>query len=102
MGRARIYQQPKSTMQSGFGSMKSWVVDFELDEARQVEPLMGWISGSDTRQQLRLFFGSQEEAVAYVKSQGLTYEVAIPRERKIKPKAYADNFKFGRMENWTH
>jgi len=32
----------------------------------------------------------------------LTYEIAIPRERKIKPKAYADNFKFGRMENWTH
>ena len=102
MARARIYQLPKSSMQSGFGATSSWVLEFENDEARRVEPLMGWISGDDTRQQLRLFFNSQEEAVAYAQAQCLSYEVAIPHERKIRPKAYADNFKFGRMENWTH
>ena len=102
MVRARIYQLPKSSMQSGFGNTGSWVLEFEMDEARRVEPLMGWISNGDTRQQLRLFFNAQAEAVSYAESQGLVYEVAVPHERKIKPKAYADNFKFGRIENWTH
>lgn len=102
MARARIYQQPKSSMQSGFGNTRSWVLEFEITEPRAVEPLMGWVSNGDTRQQLRLFFDSQEEAVGYAKDQNLAYEVAVPHERKIKPKAYADNFKFGRMENWTH
>jgi hypothetical protein len=22
--------------------------------------------------------------------------------RRVRPKAYADNFRYGRMENWTH
>ena len=102
MTRARIYQLPKSSMQSGFGNTRNWVLEFEMAEARRVEPLMGWVSNGDTRQQLRLFFNELEEATRYAESQGLAYEVAVAHERKIKPKAYADNFKFGRLENWTH
>ena len=33
---------------------------------------------------------------------GLTFEVELPRIRHTRPKAYADNFRFGRRENWTH
>jgi len=25
-----------------------------------------------------------------------------PQERKLQPKAYADNFRFDRLSNWTH
>ncbi|HAT34798.1 MAG TPA: oxidoreductase, partial [Rhodospirillaceae bacterium] len=45
---------------------------------------------------------SQEAAVEYAKAQGYTYTVTAPKERRIKPKAYADNFAFHRRQPWTH
>ena len=55
---ARIFKPSKTAMQSGLAKTHDWVVDFEPEEARQVEPLMGWTSSSDMRQQLRLRFAS--------------------------------------------
>jgi hypothetical protein len=26
----------------------------------------------------------------------------LAQPRRVRPKAYADNFRFGRIENWTH
>jgi hypothetical protein len=100
--RARIFRQPKTAMQSGNAGTQDWVLEFEASGPRRADPLMGWIGGSDTRSQVRLVFASRDEAVAYAERQGLAFDVELPRERKIKPKAYADNFKFGRAENWTH
>jgi hypothetical protein len=66
------------------------------------EPLMGWTSSADTRAQLRLRFDTLEEAIAYAQKEGLMYSVERPHERKVKPKAYADNFKYDRLGRWTH
>jgi hypothetical protein len=63
---------------------------------------MGWSGSSDTRGQIRLKFDTQDEAVAFAERQGLAYSVELARPRRMKPKAYADNFKFTRAENWTH
>jgi hypothetical protein len=30
------------------------------------------------------------------------YTVERERERQIRPKAYADNFKYSRLMRWTH
>ena len=100
--QVRIYKLPKTAMQSGRHNTRRWVVEYEPQESRRVEPLMGWISSGDTRQQLRLWFESEEEAVAYAQKEGLMYTVEKPREREIKPKAYADNFAHGRTGRWTH
>ncbi|MCW3475013.1 ETC complex I subunit [Limobrevibacterium gyesilva] len=100
--RVRIYQQPKTAMQSGMAGTHEWVLEFEPTEARRADPLMGWIGSSDTRGQVRLTFATRDEAVAYAAKQGFAYEVELPHQRRMKPKAYADNFKFGRSENWTH
>ncbi len=100
--RARIYQPPKTAMQSGTHGTHHWVLDFEPSGARRPDPLMGWIGGGDTTAQVTLRFATLEEATAYAERQGLPYEVELPHVRQIKPKAYADNFRFGRMENWTH
>ena len=44
-----------------------------------------------------------EQAVAYAQANDIPYEVAIPpAAAKHKPKVYADNFRYGRSENWTH
>src|SRR5579884_3911936 len=65
MSVARIYKPAKTAMQSGMGKSKEWVLDYEPAEPRAVEPLMGWTSSGDMRQQLRLRFHTKEEAIAY-------------------------------------
>ena len=100
--RVRIFRQPKSAMQSGQAGTHEWVLEFEPTEARRADPLMGWIGSADTQTQVHLRFPNQDEAVAYATRNNLTYSVELPRDRRMKPKAYADNFRFGRSENWTH
>ncbi|ODU53715.1 MAG: hypothetical protein ABS99_10715 [Acetobacteraceae bacterium SCN 69-10] len=100
--KARIFRHPKTAMQSGMAGTHDWVLEFESSEPRRADPLMGWIGGADTQTQVRLTFPTRDEAVAYAERAGVPYDVELPRERKMKPKAYADNFKFGRTENWTH
>jgi hypothetical protein len=99
---ARIYQPAKTAMQSGCGNSKGWVLDFEPEAPRRVEPLMGWTSSSDMRQQLRLRFDSKEEAVAYCERHKLAYEVSEAAPLKRRTMSYADNFSFKRRDPWTH
>jgi len=65
---------------------------------------MGWSGSGDTQAQVSLRFPSQEAAVAYAEARGIPYDLEVPPVVKadIKPKAYADNFRFGRSENWSH
>jgi hypothetical protein len=100
--KARIFQQPRNAMQSGQANTHDWVLEFEPDGPRRADPLMGWIGSGDTRAQLRLKFESREEAVAYADRNELSYSVELPHPRRIRPKAYADNFRNGRPDNWTH
>jgi hypothetical protein len=97
----RIFRPARNAMQQGRANTDRWVLEYEPG-AREVEPLMGWTSSRDTRRQLRLSFDSREDAVAYAEKHGLMYTVEEPHERKIRPKAYADNFRTDRMGRWTH
>ena len=99
---ARIYKPSKTAMQSGFANTKSWVLDFEPEAPRRVEPLMGWTSSGDMRQQLRLRFETKEEAVAYCKRHGIQYQVFEITPSKRRTMSYADNFSFKRRDAWTH
>ena len=72
---ARIYKPSKTAMQSGQANTEAWVLDFELEQPRRVEPLMGWTSSGDMRQQLRLRFDTKEEAIAYCEREGIPYQV---------------------------
>ena len=91
---ARIYRPAKSVMQSGSGNAKSWVLEFEAEDARRIDSLMGWTGSSDTDQQVRLTFTTQEAAVAFAEARGLPYAVDSPRDREIPIRVYADNFRF--------
>lgn len=99
---ARIYRPTKTAMQSGTARTKRWVLEFEPEEPRQVEPLMGWTSSSDMRSQLKMAFPTKDDAIAYAKRNGIAYTVMEPKPRKQLKKSYADNFKFGRVDSWTH
>src|SRR5215813_1412458 len=93
---ARIYKPAKTAMQSGRANVKEWVLEFEPEAPREIEPLMGWTASRDTKQQLRLEFDTKELAVAYAEREGIPYSLVEPKERKTKPKSYSDNFRYDR------
>ncbi|MFM8747179.1 MAG: ETC complex I subunit [Aestuariivirga sp.] len=98
----RIYKPSRNAMQSGKAGGR-WLVEFEAAAPRSADPLMGWTSSADTRQQVKLSFDTKEDAIAYCEREGLPHIVLpeAPAGRPIK-KSYSDNFKFGRPDNWTH
>jgi len=99
---ARIYKPARTAMQSGTAKTKEWVLDFEPEQPRTVEPLMGWTSSGDMKQELRLDFETKEEAVAYCEREGIPYQVfesPPPVRQRI---SYSDNFAYQRREAWTH
>src|SRR5882724_2689807 len=99
---ARIFKPAKNAMQSGTAKTKEWQLDFEPEQPRAIEPLMGWTSSTDMKQQLTLRFETKEEAVAYCEREGIPYQVIEPKEPARRQAAYADNFAFRRGEPWTH
>jgi ETC complex I subunit conserved region len=99
---ARIYKPAKNAMQSGTARTKDWVLEFEREEAPVIEPLMGWTSSGDMKQELRLQFDTKEEAVSYCERHGIAFQVFEPKEPARRTMAYADNFAFKRSEPWTH
>ena len=99
---ARIYKPAKNAMQSGKAKTKAWQLDYEPEQPRVIEPLMGWTSSGDMKQQLTLRFHTMEEAVSYCERKGIPYQVIEPKEPARRQAAYADNFSFRRVEPWTH
>ena len=95
--RACIFSPTRTAMQQGRGRTGMWVVEFEQESARQLDPLMGWTGSRDTRQQVRLEFATQEAALAYCEKRGLEYSLRAPQQRRVRPKAYADNFRWHRV-----
>jgi hypothetical protein len=99
---ARIYRPAKGATQSGTARTKLWVLEYEQEKPREIEPLMGWTSSGDMKQQIKLRFDSREEAVAYAEREGIPYRVEEPTEVRRRTMSYADNFKFNRVTPWTH
>ena len=99
---ARIYKPARNAMQSGKGKAQEWVLEFEPEGPKSRDPLMGWTSSGDTRQQVKLVFATREEAEAYAQREGLAYHVRPESPVRLQKKSYSDNFKFGRSDNWTH
>lgn len=101
--RARIFQRPKTATQSGTAGAGLWVLDYGSSQREQNDPLMGWWGGTSTQNQVRLAFDTRDEAVAYATANGIAFDIEEPPvPRAIKPKVYADNFRYGRTDNWTH
>jgi hypothetical protein len=94
---ARVYKPAKTAMQSGRAKTHEWLLEFEPSAAKRPDALMGWAGSSDTDGQVRLKFKSQAEALAYADQHGIACEVSVSQSVRIRPKAYADNFKFDRV-----
>ncbi len=99
---ARIYKPARNAMQSGKGKSQNWVLEFVAERPRTADPLMGWTSSAETSQQLKLFFETSEQAIEYAEREGIPYQVMPVSPIRVTRKSYADNFKWGRKDNWTH
>ncbi len=89
-------------MQSGRAGTDEWIVQFELEQVKILDAGMQWKTQPNTNRLLRMRFSTMAEAENWAKAQGHSYHILLPRERKIKPKAYADNFSYQRTQPWTH
>lgn len=99
---ARIYKPSRNAMQSGTAKTRHWVLEFEPEYARSVEPLMGYTSSADMRSQIHMRFETKEDAVAYAERRGIPYQVFEPHEAGRRRISYSDNFASARMGQWTH
>ncbi|MGV8937075.1 MAG: ETC complex I subunit [Allorhizobium sp.] len=99
---AKIYRPAKTAMQSGNAQTHLWLLEFDQEQARTIDPIMGYTTSADTRQQVRLSFETLEQAVAYATRKGIEYRVILPKEASRKALSYTDNFRFSRTQPWTH
>lgn len=99
---ARIFRPAPNAMQSGRGKSKDWVLVHEPASPRQIEPLMGYTSSSDTRAQIRLSFDTLEAAEAYAQRNGIAYVVQPAHQAAVTRSNYSDNFRSDRKTPWTH
>lgn len=102
MTSARIYSPARTAMQSGKAKTGHWVLEFDREQPRRIEPLMGYTSSADMRQQVRLRFDNQDAAVAYAQKNGIAYRIEEPQQPKRRKQAYSDNFRYDRRTPWTH
>ncbi len=101
---ARIYQPARTAMQSGVAKTHQWVLEYDPASPRELDPLMGWTSSSDTQGQVRLRFETRDEAESYAREKGIEYIVLDPKARKpnIRARGYGENFATDRRGAWTH
>lgn len=90
----RIYAPAKTATQSGDWHSSKWVMDWDpLSKGHRWEnPLMGWQSSADFMQGTQIGFKTKEDAIQFANKQGYEYFVQEPNQRRIVPKAYANNF----------
>lgn len=99
---AKIYRPARTAMQQGQAKTHQWVLEFEQEAPRRIDPVFGYTSSSDTLQQVKLRFASQEEAEDYARREGIAYRVIQPKEKTPKVVSYSDNFRPDRKQPWTH
>ena len=102
---ARIFRPAKTAMQSGRGQGDLWVLEYEPEVPLTIDPLMGYTSSSDMRQQIRLEFPTSDEAVAYAERNGIPYRcrgrmIARRRRCPIRTISASTGRSPGRTELW--
>ena len=63
----KIYKPTKSAMQSGLGNTKLWLAEYVNEQDKTKDLLMGWNSSLDTKEQIKMFFDTKEQAVEWAK-----------------------------------
>lgn len=94
--RCIIYRPAKTAMQSGTNETNRIRLEFDKTTTKWESRVLGWTSSADSLQGLIMHFADYETAESYCKAHGLQYTVRddTDKEYVIKPKMYADNFRY--------
>ncbi|MFT4346979.1 ETC complex I subunit [Bartonella ancashensis] len=99
---ARIYSPAKTPMQSGKANTGFWILQYEPEQAKMLEPLMGYTATSDMRNQIKIRFKMKEDAISFAVRNSIPYRVEDPCEISRRAVSYSDNFCNNRQNPWTH
>ncbi len=99
---AKIYRPAKTAMQSGKAKTNMWLLEFDPEMRRTIDPLMGYTSSADMKSQIRMKFESREAAIAYAEKNGIAFRFVEPKEATRRQVSYAENFRYDRKVPWTH
>ena len=102
MPTARIFSPAQSATTSGTARVGRWILEYEREAPKTVEPLMGYTSSRDMLSQVKLTFATKEEAIAYAEREGVAYRVDMPKTARKHRRTYAENFSHDRAQPWTH
>jgi hypothetical protein len=89
--KAKIYQPVKTAMQSGKARTKFWILEFNKNNFNK-DFVMGWVSSSNTNEQVKLKFETKDQAIAYAKENNIQFDLITTKKNKLIIKSYADNF----------
>jgi|TARA_B110000027_G_scaffold106904_1_gene113672 hypothetical protein len=89
--KAKIYIPAKTSMQSGRGKQKKWLLEFETRDPH-TNSLMGWESSNDTMKEVKLTFTSKEKAIDYATTNNIDFLVIEPKKKVFVIKSYEENF----------
>ena len=89
--KAKIYKPTKTSMQSGVGKTKKWILEY-IDESTTINPLMGWESSTNTLSEIKLFFDTKDQAVEYANKKSIDFVIIENNQRSFVKKSYTDNF----------
>ncbi|XP_039005405.1 NADH dehydrogenase [ubiquinone] iron-sulfur protein 4, mitochondrial-like [Hibiscus syriacus] len=94
--RVVIYSPARTATQQGSGKVGRWKINF-VSTQKWENPLMGWTSTGDPYAHVgdsALGFDSEEAAKSFAERHGWDYVVKKRQTPVLKPKSYADNFKW--------
>ncbi|TYG43923.1 hypothetical protein ES288_D11G057200v1 [Gossypium darwinii] len=94
--RVVIYSPARTATQQGSGKVGKWKINF-VSTQKWENPLMGWTSTGDPYANVgdsALGFDSEEGAKSFAERHGWDYVVKKHQTPVLKPKSYADNFKW--------
>ncbi|KAL3525590.1 hypothetical protein ACH5RR_013962 [Cinchona calisaya] len=94
--RVLIFSPARTASQQGSGKVGKWKINF-MSTQKWENPLMGWTSTGDPYSNVgdsALSFDSEEAAKEFAERHGWDYTVKKRCTPLLKPKAYADNFKW--------
>ena len=102
--RARIYQQPKTAMQSGHGRhARTGSSTSSPTEPQRADPLMGWIGSGDTQPRCRCASTRARRRSPTPRSNGIAYDLELPHAAQVSsPRPMPTISGSAATENWTH
>ncbi|KAE9556330.1 hypothetical protein FO519_000513 [Halicephalobus sp. NKZ332] len=94
---ARIFRPTREATQTAWNNTKIWKIELD-NRPRWENPCMGWSSTGDplSNISMNLDFASKEDAIAFCEKNRWQFEIDEVHDRKIKPKAYGNNFSWNK------